>query len=126
PRKLDEEDRRTLARYFTVPEERLAGTPLPAPPAFVAAAARAAPTDMVMVPRLDIGASAGPGAFSGDERAQDHIAFQAAWLRDVADGPPVGLSIIRVVGDSMAPTLINGDDILVDRGDGADRLRDGI
>lgn len=127
PRKLDEEDRRTLARYFAVPEERLAGTVPVERPAFVtAAAARTAPTDMVLVPRLDIGASAGPGAFSGEERTQDHIAFQSAWLRDVADGPPAGLSIIRVVGDSMAPTLINGDDILVDRGDGADRLRDGI
>ena len=34
--------------------------------------------------------------------------------------------MIRVAGDSMAPTLGDGDDILVDRGDGAERLRDGI
>jgi phage repressor protein C with HTH and peptisase S24 domain len=36
------------------------------------------------------------------------------------------LSFIRVEGDSMSPTLSNGDDILVDRGDALDRLRDGI
>jgi 3-isopropylmalate/(R)-2-methylmalate dehydratase large subunit len=36
------------------------------------------------------------------------------------------LSIIRVEGDSMAPTLADGDEILVDRADGGQRLRDGI
>src|SRR5687767_14056046 len=36
------------------------------------------------------------------------------------------LSIIRVEGDSMAPTLNAGDDILVDPADCAERLRDGI
>src|SRR5438270_871957 len=32
----------------------------------------------------------------------------------------------RVEGDSMSPTLNHGDDILVDPGDAAERLRDGI
>jgi phage repressor protein C with HTH and peptisase S24 domain len=41
-------------------------------------------------------------------------------------GTPDRLSIIRVQGDSMAPTLGDGDDILVDRGDGAERVRDGV
>jgi phage repressor protein C with HTH and peptisase S24 domain len=36
------------------------------------------------------------------------------------------LSIVRVEGDSMAPTLNAGDDILVDLGDALDRIRDGI
>ncbi|HKR23802.1 MAG TPA: S24 family peptidase, partial [Allosphingosinicella sp.] len=49
-----------------------------------------------------------------------------AWLRRLARGAPEQLSIIRVSGDSMAPTLADGDEILVDRGDGADGLRDGI
>jgi phage repressor protein C with HTH and peptisase S24 domain len=31
-----------------------------------------------------------------------------------------------VKGDSMEPTLGDGDDILVDGDDGADRLRDGV
>jgi phage repressor protein C with HTH and peptisase S24 domain len=34
--------------------------------------------------------------------------------------------VVRVKGDSMAPTLADGDDILVDGADGADRLRDGL
>jgi phage repressor protein C with HTH and peptisase S24 domain len=39
---------------------------------------------------------------------------------------PKRLSLIRVEGDSMVPTLADGDEILVDRGDAAERLRDGI
>ncbi|MEO7277961.1 MAG: S24 family peptidase, partial [Sphingomicrobium sp.] len=40
--------------------------------------------------------------------------------------PSARLSIVRVEGDSMAPTLSPGDDILVDLDDCGDRLRDGI
>ena len=78
------------------------------------------------VPRLDVDAAAGAGAFEGNEQSGGHIAFDPAWLRRVARGAPDQLSIIRVAGDSMAPTLADGDDILVDRGDTAARLRDGI
>ena len=48
-----------------------------------------------------------------------------AGTRRCADGA-ARLSIIRVEGDSMAPTLNAGDDILVDLGDCDERLRDGI
>ena len=116
PRRLAESDRRILARYFGVEE-----TALGAPEAAPGAGAGLRP-----VPRLDVDAAAGAGAFDGDERGGGHIAFDPAWLRRVARGAPEQLSIIRVAGDSMAPTLVDGDDILVDRGDGAARLRDGI
>ncbi len=116
PRRLAEDDRRMLARYFGV-EEAVLGAP-PAEPD------RA--DGLVPVPRLDVGAAAGAGALDGDERARGHIAFDPAWLRRVARGGADLLSIIRVAGDSMAPTLNDGDDILVDRSDAAGRLRDGI
>jgi hypothetical protein len=113
PRRLAEADRRLLARYFGIDESRLGGEGGEA-------------TGLLPVPRLDVGASAGAGAFDGDERPLSHIAFDPAWLRRIARGAPDLLSIIRVTGDSMAPTLADGDDILVDRGDGAERVRDGI
>ena len=91
-----------------------------------AAPAAAPGRGLTPVPRLDVDASAGAGAFDGDESGESHIAFDPAWLRRIARGAPDQLSIIRVAGDSMAPTLADGDDILVDRGDGAARLRDGI
>lgn len=114
PRKLDEEDRRTLARYFGVEDSELGGSP--------AAAAHA----MVPVARLDIGASAGPGSHADREQAIGELSFDSRWLREVSHSAATELSFIRVQGDSMSPTLSDGDDILVDRSDAAERLREGI
>jgi len=116
PRRLAEEDRRLLARYFGVDEAALGGPER----------AVERRSGMIAVPRLAVDAAAGAGAFDGDERGKAHIAFDPAWLRRLARGAPEQLSIIRVSGDSMTPTLADGDEILVDRGDGAERLRDGI
>jgi len=116
PRTLAEEDRRILARYFGVTEERLGGRPSP----------RSDGEAHVVVPQLDVGASAGPGAVPGDERAKSHFAFDSQWLKGLGAGDVRALSIIRVEGDSMAPTLADGDEIMVDRSDVAGRLRDGI
>lgn len=115
PRRLAESDRRRLARYFGIDEARLGGPEAPA-----------ASGRLVAVGRLAIGAAAGSGAFAGDEAVAPHVAFDPAWLRRIARGRPDQLSIIRVEGDSMVPTLADGDEIMVDRGDAGDRLRDGI
>src|SRR6185436_4707033 len=62
PRRLAEDDRRLLARYFGVGEALLGGL-----------GAEPAPTSTVVpVPRLDVGASAGAGAYDGDERGEAH------------------------------------------------------
>ena len=82
--------------------------------------------DHVVVPRLDVGASAGHGALPGEERSRSSLAFDAGWLRRLGTGDVRLLSTIRVEGDSMIPTLADGDEIMVDRGDAAERLRDGI
>lgn len=120
PKRLAEEDRRVLAEYFGVAESVL-GAP--------ARKAAALPIDfggdLMAVARYAVGASAGAGALAADEAARAPIAFPTRWLRDLA-GDPARLSIIAVEGDSMEPTLSDGDEILVDRGDGAERLRDGI
>ncbi|HYG47504.1 MAG TPA: S24 family peptidase [Allosphingosinicella sp.] len=117
PRKLDEEDRRTIARYLGVSEALLGGPDT----------AQAEPSgEMIRVPRLDVGASAGYGAINDSELAVAHIAFDPKWLRQLCKGGTNHLSFIRVQGDSMSPTLADGDDILVDGADGAERLRDGI
>lgn len=123
PKKLDEADRRTLARYFGV-DEQLLGGQVDAP---VAPARRndAGAKGMVLVPQYDLGASAGAGSLDQSERPAGRMAFEEKWLCDMGANPS-GLSMIRVDGDSMAPTLSHGDDILVDRMDGTARLRDGI
>ncbi|MES2157155.1 MAG: S24 family peptidase [Pseudomonadota bacterium] len=121
PRKLDEEDRRVLARYFGVAEQALGGGVVPLANI---ARTRGIPA-VVAVPRLSLGASAGNGSLDEDERAAGAMAFDAHWLRHLGVRPQ-RVSIIRVDGESMAPTLSDGDDIMVDHDDDATRLRDGV
>lgn len=111
PRRLSEGDRRRLARYFAVDEREL-GAPEIETNATVA------------IPRLDIGASAGPGALAEDDRQGEDVRFDPAWLK-LMGLPPSNLSLIRVRGDSMSPTLDDGDEILVQGASGAP-LEDGI
>ncbi|HEV7312891.1 S24 family peptidase [Sphingopyxis sp.] len=120
PRRLAEDDRARIAAYLGVPEAMLGG-----PVQRVASPARARGPGMILVPKLAIGASAGAGASVDGEAVEGEVAFDPKWLRDLG-ADPRALSIIRVEGDSMAPTLDDGDDILVDGGDAAARLRDGI
>ncbi len=114
PKKLAEDDRRLLADYFRVDEALLGGP-----------AARPAGPAMVAIPRFSLGASAGPGAFDGDERQAGIVGMDPRALRELT-ATPEAVSAIKVAGDSMAPTLADGDDILVDSADAAERLRDGI
>jgi hypothetical protein len=115
PKRLGEAERRKLARYFSIPESLLGG-----------------PADMepvgglIPVKRSPVRASAGPGAIPYEQASKPYFAFDENWLKSLTASPASRLSIIRVEGDSMAPTLNAGDDILVDPGDCAERVRDGI
>ncbi|HUG45310.1 MAG TPA: S24 family peptidase [Sphingomicrobium sp.] len=116
PKKLKEAERKKLARFFGVPESVLGGPP----------EASDVPAGLVPVRRTLVRASAGPGALASEERAGPYFAFDERWLRGLTRSSASKLSIIRVEGDSMAPSLNSGDDILVDLGDRMERLRDGI
>lgn len=126
PRRLSEEDRGKLARHFGV-AEHLLGAPGDHVGKALLQRAGLAPRsgEFVLVPQLDIGASAGPGGEPGPETPLATLAFSADWVRGITTGRPESLSVIHVQGDSMLPTLADGDQILVDTGD-RERLRDGI
>ena len=69
PRKLDDQDRKTLACFFGIDEQVLGG---PANPV----------TDgMVEIPVLDVEASAGFGAVAASETAHTRFGFDERWLR---------------------------------------------
>lgn len=102
PRRLAEADRKLLAAYFGV-EEGVLGGAADAPPAF-------------RVPRLDVAASAGPGALIDAEPRLGTLGLDPALLARLS-ARPHDLSLIRAAGDSMAPTILDGDELLVDRGD---------
>jgi phage repressor protein C with HTH and peptisase S24 domain len=116
PKRLGEDERRKLARYFGIPETVLGG---PVPETVVA-------DGLVSVKRHPVTVSAGPGAIVIEELGKPYFAFDERWLKALTPSAPSSLSIVRVDGDSMSPTLNPGDDILVDLEDSTTRLRDGI
>jgi len=116
PRRLREEERGKLARYFGIPETLLGGPVGETPSA----------DGLVSVKRHPVMVSAGPGAIVTEELGKPYFAFDERWLKALTPTSPSNLSIVRVEGDSMSPTLNAGDDILVDLGDSMERLRDGI
>jgi phage repressor protein C with HTH and peptisase S24 domain len=116
PKRLKEDERRKLARYFSIPETLLGGPPEEAGKS----------GGLTTIQRHPVAVSAGPGAIVGEELGKPYFGFDERWLKSLTPTPPSKLSIVRVEGDSMSPTLNPGDEILVDLGDCADRLRDGI
>ncbi|WP_346773737.1 S24 family peptidase [Altererythrobacter sp. BO-6] len=112
PRKLEEQDRRVLATFFGVDEAQLGAPDTHMREKSYVPAAKL--TGWVEVPRLDIGASAGPGTLPDAEVPFDAFRFSRRWLTEQGlEGAQ--LSAITVEGDSMEPLLRDGDEILVDR-----------
>lgn len=111
PRRLTEEDRGTLARFLGVDESLLGGRP----------DAVATPG----VPWLAAHPSAGPGSLDSEDRALGELGLPPAYLRTIG-GQPGQVSAVTVRGESMAPTLNDGDLILVDHGAASRALSDGI
>jgi hypothetical protein len=105
PRKLEEGDRRRLARFLGVDERELGGSE--------EAIFEPANDDWTPIPRRGLEASAGPGAIAGGEQAFAAMPVSRAWLRREGLDPAL-LSVIAVSGDSMEPTLRDGDEIVVD------------
>jgi phage repressor protein C with HTH and peptisase S24 domain len=60
------------------------------------------------------------------ERPIAQLGFSKGWLEQLSRAKPDDLSIIKVEGDSMFPTLNDGDDIMVDRSLARRRVTDGI
>ena len=97
PRTLPERERGLLARYLGV-DEGVLGAPA---------------RQDADVPYLDIAAAAGAGIASDGERVRRRVPVARDTLR--AAGVAAGhASIIDVRGDSMAPTLCDGDRLIVD------------
>lgn len=125
PRKLAEDDRRRLAAHLGVSEQELGGPPGP-----VGRAVLNEPylvrdnRDYVLVPRLAGDGSVEHTDSTALDGSESTLAFQAQWIQTIATAGVDALCAAQVEGDSMHPTLAEGDSVLVDTADR--RLRDGI
>ena len=70
--------------------------------------------ELIFVPIYDVAAAAGDGTVVDDQHIAGRLAFRPHWLRSVTSARPEDLGVITVRGDSMFPTLVNGDTVLVD------------
>jgi hypothetical protein len=116
PRRLDERDRAKLARYFGV-NEKLLGGPV---------STDIVPSHLVEAPLLDISASTEFANVVSLERNVSGVAFDKQWLQYLTGSADPKLSIIRVSGDSMEPTLSDNDQAMIDLDSASDTLRDGV
>lgn len=70
--------------------------------------------DFVHIPRYEVEASAGGGAVIHGEQVVDYLSFRAEWVRNSLGVSVRDLALISVIGDSMEPTLSEGDVVLLD------------
>lgn len=115
PQRLKEEDRIKIANYFSVPEWELGG-PMKerSSPSYPPGFSDSMDQGIIMIPSYDVQVSAGYGAFIEREWTDNFMPFQSQFLKKLTASNPNHLAIITVMGDSMSPTLSEGDHILVD------------
>ena len=104
PRVLAERDRALLAAYFRIDQSELGGPPTPA---------------MAAIRRLTVEASAGPGATVDVAEDRDGARTMLLDPRLLADLrlTSADASMVTARGDSMLPTIADGDTLVVDARD---------
>lgn len=74
----------------------------------------AVPLGYVLLPRVEARASAGHGSGLGSDKVVDFLAFSEDWVRNTLHRRPANLALLEATGDSMDPTIRDGDILLVD------------
>jgi len=106
PARLDQSDIALLALHFDVPVEMLGGKEGPT----------VGQRSIIKVPLLN-----GTG---NDSRSQWRL-VDAAWLGRLCD-QPASVAILPIVGESMEPTLCNGDEVMISRVRFQESVREGL
>jgi len=118
PKELNERSRMLLAEQLGVDEAELGGPQGPRP-------GRAATTSQEQIPEIDVHAGAGGGGFTALEShstngmtfsrevVRDHWRLPD-WLLYSLNARSGNLAAFPVQGDSMSPTLLDGDVVFVD------------
>jgi phage repressor protein C with HTH and peptisase S24 domain len=101
--------------------------PSPIAPRTSAIDALADELDLAVLPQYDIGYSMGGGTSIAERYEQTGIVpFSRTWLRSMMGGAVQDLFVARGEGDSMEPTLKDGDIVLIDTSQQTIRAQDRI
>ena len=71
--------------------------------------------DIVDIPRYKVSASAGNGVYAQEKDIHKYLGFNSAFIRSRLHASTENLFVMDVKGDSMEPTLRDGEVILIDR-----------
>jgi phage repressor protein C with HTH and peptisase S24 domain len=82
--------------------------------------------DLTLVRELELGYSMGGGSVFEAYEQKGVVPFQRDWLRSIMKGSADDLFVARGEGDSMQPTLLDGDIVLIDTAERDIRRQDRI
>lgn len=82
--------------------------------------------DAVMIPQVEIGLSMGGGSELEDWPVVQMVPLSRTWLRSLTTSPASELMVARGDGDSMMPTILDGDLVIIDRAQNTPRQQDRI
>lgn len=106
-RDISFDEARTLINHYGL--EREASVPAP-----VSMADIAAENGIALIEEVDLVLGMGGGTFSDMAESKGLVPFKDDWLRGLHSGPTSALRVVRGEGDSMQPTILDGDIVLVD------------
>lgn len=82
--------------------------------------------DAVMIPEVQIGFSMGGGSFQEEWPVVQMVPFSRSWLRGLTTSAADQLMVARGDGDSMMPTILDQDLVIIDRSQNTPRQQDRI
>lgn len=82
--------------------------------------------DVVQVPQIDLKFGMGGGGIEDAPVKAELMAFSRTWVRHFTQARPDDLFFARGMGDSMYPTINDGDILLIDRSQIAPQMADQI
>ncbi len=71
--------------------------------------------ESVLVPHYRVKASAGNGVLATEPEVKQILPFNEGWVRHELGSNPADLVMVDAIGESMEPTISDGDTLLVDR-----------
>lgn len=82
--------------------------------------------DAVLLPEVEVSYSMGAGSVIEDWPVLQHVPFSRSWLRHLTSSPPSQLVVARGEGDSMQPTIMDQDLVIIDLADRTPRQHDRV
>lgn len=82
-------------------------------------------SEYAFIPRALAKPAAGGGSLETSGETEGALAFRREWIGRKTRTSPERLRVMTVVGDSMSPTIEDGDIVLVDEGVKVEELREG-